>query len=204
MKNTFLAILILISIAGCNSELKKEVKPEVSVFYEIFPKLIDSFHFDSRLTFYEINNDTLKLDSLSRDTTSIFIAIRDTLQNLETNDYESLQNHLKELSEVVDSLNEDTLRIIDFGKLRTNDKRIKFRTISSFPTGLEFWQTDYPFYLSAKFYFSNILFNKEKTRGLLHVGYVCGPYQCGEGFLVFIEKIRDKWVIEKYVGTWAM
>ena len=204
IKNTLAALLISLSITGCKSAIKEERKPVPSVFYEIFPTIIDSLHYDRRFTLYEVNNDTFKLDSLARDTTSIVIVISDTLEHLKKEDYLSLQSHLKVSSIEVDSLKEDSLIIMDFAKLRASDKRIKFRPLSSFPTGLEFWKTDNDFYLSAKFFFSNILFNKDKTRGLLHMGYVCGPYQCGEGFRVYIKKEKDKWKIEKIEDTWAM
>ena len=204
IKNTLQALLISLSIAGCNSAVKEKIKPAPRVLYEIFPTLIDTLHYDSRLTLHEVNNNTFKLDSLARDTTSIVIVISDTLEHLNKDDYLSLQSHLKGLSIEVDSLKEDSLIIMDFAKLQASDKRIKFRPLSSFPTGLEFWKTDDDFYLSAKFFFSNILFNKDKTSGLLHVGYVCGPYQCGEGFRVYIKKEKDKWKIEKIEDTWAM
>ena len=204
LKNTLLVLFLSLSIAGCSPTVKEASKSEASTFYEIFPVLIDTFHFDSRLTLYELSNDTLKLDSLARDTTSIVIAISDTLKLLKKADYLSLQNHLKGSLNEFDSLIEDSLKILDLSKLKASDKRIKFKTISSLPTGLEFWKTNYDFYLSAKFFFSNILFNKDKTSGLLHVGYVCGPYQCGEGFLVYLKKDHDGWVIEKIEDTWAM
>jgi hypothetical protein len=153
---------------------------------------------------YEVNNDTFKLDSLARDTTSIVIVISDTLEHLKKDDYLRLENHLKGLPNELDSLIEDTLVILDLTKLKAIDKRIKFKVLSDFPRDLEFWENKYDFYLSAKFFFSNILFNKDKTNGLLHVGYVCGPYKCGEGFRVYIKKDKDKWKIEKIEDTWAM
>jgi hypothetical protein len=204
IKNTLPALLISLSIAGCNSAIKEERKPAPSVLYEIFPTLIDTFHYDSRLTLYEVNNDTFKLDSLARDTTSIVIVISDTLEHLKKDDYLRLENHLKGLPNELDSLIEDTLVILDLTKLKAIDKRIKFKVLSDFPRDLEFWENKYDFYLSAKFFFSNILFNKDKTNGLLHVGYVCGPYKCGEGFRVYIKKDKDKWKIEKIEDTWAM
>jgi hypothetical protein len=204
IKRYFLVCFLSIWIAACNTPIKEERKPEASVFYEIFPVLIDTFHFDNRLIIYELNNDTLKLDSLARDTTSIIIAISDTLRLLKKEDYLSLKDHLRVSLKEVDSMIEDTLRILDIPRLQARDKRIKFKPLSSFPKGIEFWKTNYDFYLSAKFYFSNILFNKDKTSGLLQVGYLCGPYRCGEGFLVYLKKNKDGWVIEKVEDTWAM
>ena len=191
--------MLSLSIAGCNPSVKEERPPEPDIFYEIFAVLIDTFHFDGRATLYEVTKDTFRLDSLARDTTSIVIAIRDTLQNLKKEDYQSLQNYLKD-----SKIEADSLRILEIAKLKASDKRVIFKPVSSFPTGLAFWKTDYNFYLSARFSFSNILFNKDKSIGLLHVGYVCGPYDCGEGFLVYIKKQKDIWVIDKIEETWAM
>ncbi|MEG3656187.1 hypothetical protein V5097_02175 [Arenibacter palladensis] len=144
--------------------MKEEKLPEPEIFYEIFPVLIDTFHFEDRATLFEVTKDSFRLDSLI----------------------------------------EDSLRIVDIARLKAGDKRIGFKPISSFPTGLALWNTDYNFYLSARFSFSNILFNKDKSLGLMHVGYVCGPYDCGEGFLVYLKKEKDGWVIDKIEDTWAM
>ena len=204
IKSLLLAFILSLGIAGCNTSVKEERLPEPEIFYEIFPVLIDTFHFDGRATLYEVTKDSFRLDSLARDTTPIVIAIRDTLQYLKKNDYLRLQNYLRNSTKESDSLIEDSLRIVDIPRLKAGDKRIGFKPISSFPTGLAFWKTDYNFYLSARFSFSNILFNKDKSVGLIHVGYVCGPYQCGEGFLVYLKKEKDGWVIDKIEDSWAM
>lgn len=149
-------------------------------------------------------NDNKKLDSLAKDTTSIVIALNDTLKLLEKQDYVSLQDHIKASSMPLDSMIEDNTRIIDISRLNAKDKRIQFKTIDSFPKGIDFWRTQYDFYLSAKFSFSRILLNIDKTFGLVHVGYVCGPYKCGEGFLVYIKKEEGKWKIDRIEDTWAM
>ena len=197
-------LFISLCIAGCTPPVREENKPETSAFYEIFPVLVDTFHYDNRRMLYELTNDTLKLDSLARDTTAIVIAIRDTLEHLKDDDYLRLHDHLKALSKEVDSILEDTLRILELSGLKASDKRIKFLPISSFPKGFAFWKTKYSFHLSAKFFFSNILFSKDKTHGLLHVGYVCGPYTCGEGFRVYVKRDGDGWAIEKVEEMWAM
>ena len=103
-----------------------------------------------------------------------------------------------------DSLIADSLRIFNIEKIKASDKRIVFKPLSSFPTGPAFWKSDYNFHLSARFSSSNILLNKDNSRGLLHVGYVCGTYDCGEGFLVYIKKNKDGWVIDKIDDTWSM
>lgn len=204
IKVLFVGFILSLGIAGCRPSVKEVKLPEPEIFYEIFPVLIDTFHFERRAALYEVTNDTFRLDSLARDTTSIVIAIRDTLQYLKKDDYLHLQNHLKGSSRELDSLIEDSLRILEIARLKAGDKRINFMPLSSFPPGLAFWKTEYNFHLSAKFYFSNILFNNDKSRGLLQVEYVCGPYQCGEGFRVYIKMEKDKWVIDKIEGTWAM
>ena len=204
IKGLLLAFILSLGIVGCRPSVKEVRLPEPDIFYEIFPVLIDTFHFDGRAILYEVTKDTLILDSLARDTTTIVIAIRDTLQYLKKDDYLSLQNYLKDSTKELGSLIQDSLRILDIAKLKAGDKRIKFKPLSSFPSGLAFWKTDYNFYLSARFSFSNILFNKDKSIGLLHLGYVCGPYDCGEGFLVYIKKEKDGWVIDKIEETWAM
>lgn len=203
-KNAFLLFFLSISIAGCKSTDKEINKPEASLFYEIFPVLIDTLHTDLRLYPFEIANDTIKIDSIVKDTTSIVIAISDTLEHLKKRDYASLQNYVNASSKALDSMIEDTTRIVDLSKLNATDNRIRFKSIATFPKGLDFWKTEYNFYLSAKFYFSRILFNRDKTIGLLNVGYVCGPIQCGEGFLIYLKKVNERWVIDKIEETWAM
>jgi hypothetical protein len=49
--------------------------------------------------------------------------------------------------------------------------------------------------------FSRIVFNKERNRGILTCEYVCGTL-CGNGYRVFIKKLKGKWHIDYIDHSW--
>lgn len=204
IKNNLQVLFLSFLILGCSTPIEKKQEVQQAVFYEIFPLIIDTLHTDLRVYPYEIANDTKKLDSIAKDTTAIIIVLNDTLELLNKRDYVSLQNYLRTSSIALDSVIEDSIRIIDVARLRAKDKRIRFKTVDSFPKGTNFWTAHHDFHLSAKFSFSRILLSINRTHGVLHVGYVCGRYNCGEGFLVYIKKESGKWQIDRIEEKWAM
>jgi hypothetical protein len=49
--------------------------------------------------------------------------------------------------------------------------------------------------------FSRIIFDAEKTHGMLTCEYVCGSL-CGNGYRIFIKKLHDKWVVDYIEHAW--
>ena len=50
--------------------------------------------------------------------------------------------------------------------------------------------------------FSRIIFNSDKTHGMLTCEYVCGGF-CGNGYRVFIKQVNTKWVIDYIEYAWV-
>ena len=50
---------------------------------------------------------------------------------------------------------------------------------------------------------SKILFNKNKSLGMLYFEFICGS-KCGEGSIILIKKINDIWYIEKKYAIWEI
>ncbi|WP_236951502.1 hypothetical protein [Mariniflexile rhizosphaerae] len=211
-----------------------ETEFEQVVFYEIFPSILDSIYYDKRMTppppeFFdkkEYNNNNLdkaiedykksdkfikdknhwekKRDFLSRDTSSIYLAVFDSVTSFEREDVYGLVEHFKNQNIVLDSNNIELNNgfKIDLNKLKTNNKKIKFKYQSEFPKGREFWGTEYDFYVAAKIGFGRILFDKSKSYGVLNGGFGMGILN-GNGFRIFIKKNdKGKWIIDKIINTW--
>ena len=145
-----------------------------------------------------------KRDSLNRDTTSIYMALSDSLNNFEREDIYELVKHFKNQNIVIASNNIELNNgfKIDLIKLKANNKKFKFKYQSEFPKGREFGRTEYDFYVGAKIGFSRILFDKSKSYGVLNGGFGMGVLN-GNGFRIFIRK-NDKgnWIIDKIIDTW--
>lgn len=145
-----------------------------------------------------------KRDSIKRDTTLIYVAIPDSINRFEEEDMYELVDHFNKQKLVIDS-NDFDLNIgfkIDFKKLKTNHENLRFKPMSEFPKGRDFWRTKYDFNLTASISFSRILFDETKSFGVLNAGFVEGPLN-GSGCRIFIKKGENgKWLIDKIEGTW--
>jgi hypothetical protein len=49
--------------------------------------------------------------------------------------------------------------------------------------------------------FSNIAFNRERSRALIYFDWHCGNL-CGFGNMVLLKKTKGGWVVEDYLGGW--
>ena len=50
---------------------------------------------------------------------------------------------------------------------------------------------------------SKFTLNKDKTIGILYFDFVCGP-KCGEGSIILIRKVNNKWHVEKEYTLWEI
>lgn len=229
IKNS-LNIIILFTLISFLGSCKKENTVnsfEQSVFYEIFPDIIDSIYSDSRLRqkppspFYIDSEGTkLQLDPIEHeqlikkwkdrtqeilnDNSPIYITIVDSVSKSDRYDNRELINRYSNLNLTVNSkkngLNEAYL--INLKSLKTNNGKLTFKYRSEFPKGKEFWKKDYGYYLAANIGFSKILFDKTKNYGVLNISYSKGALE-GNGFKIFIKKNKNgKWIIDGVIETW--
>ena len=198
MPKRLLQLLVLLGfLIQCSTGKESEISFEEDVFYNIFPALVDTFHHDLRLKpppipksaaidengnlFYKDSTELLKIQLefekqkalLKSDSTQIMIAVADTLYPIFPTTEEELnaQKSGDTLGLVV--RNDNIPFVIDLDRLEASDERIAFRYNSSFPgwreiRRIQYEEKPYDFYLSAKFSFSRILFNRDKSYGIFN------------------------------------
>ncbi|WP_299611441.1 hypothetical protein, partial [uncultured Aquimarina sp.] len=134
---------------------------------------------------------------LQSDTTTLVIAIIDTVYSLEKKVQKELVKHFDNIE--LNTRNSKSNYKIDIEKLKTNGKW-KFKPRSNFPTGNKLWKHEYDFHLAGTTWLSNIQFDKTKSFGMLESGYGCGGL-CGYSVRVFIYKKEGEWFIDEVFVT---
>jgi hypothetical protein len=220
------SLFLLISCKNPN----KDIEFEKEVLVEIIPSIVDSTCHDRRIftspppmvgEFKETEDghviiDTSlatanqkirykiwlkKQDSIKADTSEIILAIDPKISYSEDSLKKEFANHFKgknilNLTKYRDSSSYN----INIHAIKLN-KNFKFKNSKEFSNKLELWQKKYDFVFSGFFNVSRILFDESRKYGILSAGYTCGD-RCGEGYIIYIKKIKDKWVIDKIEGTW--
>lgn len=154
---------------------------------------------------HRLNDWKERRDSIINDETLIYIAFPDSINQFEREDMYELINHFNDQKLVVDSKAFDLENgfKVDFEKLKSNNQKLRFKPISEFPKGREFWTTNYDFNFQGSLSFSRILFDKTKTFGVLNAGFGKGSLD-GSGCRIFIRKDENgNWIIDKIKGTWV-
>ncbi|MGQ7944415.1 hypothetical protein [Flavobacterium sp. WC2509] len=196
--NIILFILIF-GFFGCDNKITDK-EFEQTIFDKLFITIVDSTYMDQRLytcfpeqgkPIYDKNGKWIGLDSVGQHKRDLECEIkRSALKKDTLNLIIALGNQ--------GLINEKT----DLGKYKSS--KFTLRHLSEHPRGqnLEYtdWKTNYSKFAGAMS-FSNIKFDTKKESGSLDVSYSCGG-KCGLGYLVFIKKIKGKWVITKVEETW--
>ncbi|WP_240923708.1 hypothetical protein [Mangrovimonas sp. CR14] len=184
---------------------------EQAVLYEIAPSIIDSIFYDRRiLPPPPPLPDVFEKEAFNKD---IDRAI-DTYKNSD-----KYKDKMRKWERVKDSVERDESLIflivsdsidtkygsnyrIDVNKLKSNNKKIRFKYRSEFPSGNELWRPNDDYFIAAEIDFSSISFDNTKNNGVLNVGYSMGALN-GVGFRIYIKKNEnEKWTIDKIVSTW--
>lgn len=246
MKKTFALLLIMVAFTSISWSDQQEQtisdsEFEQAVFYELFPKLINTFQYDLRLyplppppppdylekqgfevkgksnsyhkayeewkksADYKNRNKDWKRrnDSIEQDTSSVYFSISDSISTFKKNDKAELLKHFGDQIMVSDSFESSDGFKVDLAKLKTYRKKIKFKYVSEFLNGEDFWKAARDANINTALNFSRILFDQTKQYGVLNVGFVKGPLN-GSGARVFIKKTENgKWVIDEMIATWV-
>lgn len=235
-----LIVVVFTSLSWVNQQEKTipDSEFEQAVFYELFPKLINTFQYDLRLypppppdylekqgfevkgesnsyhkayeewkksADYKKRNKNWKRrkDSIEQDTSSVYFSISDFISTFKKNDKAELLKHFGDDLIIDDSFESSDGFKVDLAKLKTNRKKIKFKYVSEFLNGEDFWKAARDANINTALNFSRILFDQTKQYGVLNVGFVKGPLN-GSGSRIFIKKSENgKWVIDKIVATWV-
>lgn len=225
-----LLVLILILFTSCNKRLS-DLEFEKKVMVEIFPDLIDSICFDSRMILspppllgkriYDkegnyIGRDTTKVTkeqtekltewknnqkAIENDTSRIIIAFDPVIKRNSTAVKADFEKHFKGEKISNPTKKTDATYVLDFENIKLKN-RIKLKNISEFPSDKYLiWKTKYNFNFSGVVSFSGIQFDQNRKFGILDGGFMCGRL-FGNGFRIYIKKINDKWIIDQIDGTW--
>ena len=137
---------------------------------------------------------------IENDTTRLVVAIVDTIYTGHRINHATLKNHYNDIEIGIHSGEYTFEYKIELASFNNNGKYL-FKYVSEFPEGSEMWNTKYSFKLDGVISFSRIYFDKKKNYGVLEGGTTYGKLN-GNGWVVFIKKENEKWVIDKIEGTW--
>ncbi|MCD0471935.1 hypothetical protein [Flavobacterium sp. JAS] len=223
-----LLIMILLFVS-CQKKIS-DLEFEKNVMTEIFPSLIDSTCYDSRITFSkppiygqencDLEGHIISIDStkgteeqkqkieewkrnqgeIEKDTSKIIIAFNPEIEKSNEDLKGYLEQYFKGAKSFYPIVEGDSTNIIDFKNIPIKH-RFELRNISEFPKDkYEFWRKKYDFVFSGAVFFTRIQFDKDKKFGVLDGGFSCGRH-CGNGFRIYIKKRGEKWVIDKIEET---
>jgi len=218
-KLTFVLISIFLILISCDKK-QTDLEFEKSVAIEIFPMLLDSVFHDIRLTpppppppnskwsdSTAIEWDESKIIAeyekrkaeIEKDTTKLVIGIVDSTYQINERAKRELIDFYKEYSIKLDTLNTESPYKINISDLN-HDQKFKLIYRSELPATSKVWKGDYDFYLSGITGFSRIQFDQTKSYGVMKSGFGCGRL-CGFSGLIFIRKVKGKWIIDKVKVT---
>lgn len=216
-----IVIVLILLISGCTLE-RSEMEFQKEVMDEIFVALVDSLHFDYRIPLrpppptppgFEKNDSAIrarnsirvswikeyhrKLDSIRKDTSKLNIAIRDTIYEGRKYLFDELKSR-KDKQQEWDTLTAYTDYRIDLSNFQDNEI-FRFIYVSKLPADLNQW---YDLKVYESIAFSTIVFDKSKTKGVMNGWISCGK-GCSSGFLAFVKKENNKWLIDRIEPTWV-
>jgi hypothetical protein len=199
-----------------------EVELQNEVVRDVFMQIIDSVYINRRIytlfpengkSIYDKKGKWLGYDSKSqqlrnkeweakkakilKDTSKLIIGIDRSNFDLSDSDYLDFYKHFKNLEKGGMIFNKDS-RIfpIDFSHFPKHTK-FAFKNREEY----KICETKTPLKIGSIISFSNACFDISRKFGFINVGVVCG-FTCGLGYIIFIKKINEKWVIDKIEQTW--
>lgn len=216
---TAILLFLLTSIISCKNT-EKDLQFEKDVLYEVYPALIDSVWVNAVLTYvppappgvdpseYKLNRRNESNKRFNKELAEfkqkkfpvdlVFfdeVVIRDNSKEL--------QKHFKDAIISKDNVTDTLEYKLDRKKLDTYTA-FHLKYVSRIPRG-----NDRRFYNECCYsvrgiiILSRIQFDDEKKYGVLTAGIECGG-MCGYGYLIYIKKVKDKWVIDKIEDAWIV
>jgi hypothetical protein len=223
MKKYF-AIMILLTVlqSSCRTDSAEDL--EMNALIEIFDDLIEKMDVMSKLDLLhspppplppssspDVENEKIfeEFERKMKDTTAV-IAVSDTLSTL-YNDYYLDVIYIKSMLKedgYINALNGTenkliTSRPLDLSKIG-NKERLTLKYSSEFPKGREIWNREnYNFLFSGVLDISRIYFDQTNKFGIFECSYSCTS-SCGEGYIICIRKINNKWTIQEMILLWIV
>lgn len=223
LRITITFIFALSLIASCTSKRNSEPDFDKTVMQEIFPSLLDSLYVEitfsmtppkitevidsitgktelkpvekSAVDREKIVND---LSSCDRDSNHIIIVLSDSIHALYNNDLETFRSKYPLSRDTIDKSGFQKSYLISLNDLTVRNC-FKLKLSSEYkPTSNDSVQ----FVRQLKeVSFSRIIFDTDKTQGMLTCEYICGRL-CGNGYRVYIKKEKEKWIIQCIEHSW--
>ncbi len=225
MKKYIAITILLFMLQSCQTDCTDDY--EMKVLVEIFDDLVEEMGAldgyktppppllstsDSNNNIYDTIEYLREVDKVQANRkmkdTVLVIAVLDTLFSCinENLDIEYIKEQLtnQDYIEVLDTMRTTSIisQPLNISKIRKSE-RFTLKYYSEFPQGIKIWEREkYDFLFSGVLEISRIYFDAKKQFGLLYSSYICGRL-CGEGAIICIHKIKDKWVIEKKILLWV-
>lgn len=209
--------LIIISSQACQQDNHVN---EIRIYNELFPELIERWEViwsppppppprlesDDSIIGYDTSFYKAYIEqyynNLKQDTVDIVLAIYDSLFPYHTPRVRHSDLPSKNYIQSLDQMSETSVKsiLIDLNGLN-NTRGIELRYTSEFPEGREIWINEYEFNFQGVAHLSRIYLDSSGQYGIFYCSYSRGPLW-GGGFLVFIQKMNGKWVIEQTKELW--
>lgn len=225
MKNLFRIIFTAFLLSGCETKNEKNAEEE-QIITTLLPAIIDSTCMDLRIyafrpplprSIFDKNNKFIRfdssnlskdslsykrtLDSLDKDTSTLYIEFNPVLNDVDERYKNEIFSHFK-IKKEKQSPNNESLKI-PYESIKTK-KKFKLQILSKMPkiNKKDGIFSRYGSSFSGSFSMSRIYFDKERKFGVLTAGYFCGT-RCGQGFTIFIRKLNNQWIIDEIENTWV-
>mgnify|MGYP003212102093 FL=1 len=227
MKKYFIVMILLIGVQSCRADSADGY--EMKVLIEILDDLVEEMGvlgeqevpplpsilvFDNNNAIgYDTTEYKKKLDGIKTRDRNIgdsiwVIAVFDSLISClnENLNIESVREQLpgRGYIEAFNAMKNPSItgQPLDLSKIGKREE-FTLKYYSEFPEGFQIWEREnYDFLFSGILEVSRIYFDRKRQFGLLYSSYVCDRL-CGEGAIICIHKIDDKWVIDKKILLWV-
>lgn len=221
MRKLYFTLLLFggIILTSCNSKTDS-LQFEKEVMYEVYPALIDTVWVNAIQTFTPPpppGVDTLEyklkrikeahkrfnkqLAEYKKKKFPVDLVFFDKAVVVDNS--KALQEHFKDAVILTDKTS-DTLEYSFDRKKLDSYKAFHLKYVSKIPHGNEHQLYNGCCYtVRGLFILSRIQFDSERKYGVLSVGIECGP-MCGYGYLIYIKKVKEKWVIDKINQAWIV
>ena len=197
MKPLISITILLLLFCGCKHSPEEF---EQKIFDELFISIVDSTYIDQRLYTcfpekgemrYDQNGKRIGFDTVGQYQRDLQCEIKRSALKIDT------------LNLVIAIGNEGLINE-ETNLFKYNNSKFIFKHLSEHPRGadLEYteWKNSHEKFAGAMS-FSHIKFDDKRENGTLEVSYSCGG-KCGLGYLVYITKKGEKWLISKIEETW--
>jgi predicted transport protein len=224
MKKILVILFLCLAFSNCEKP-KSQIEIEKEIFAEIFSDVIDSIYMDRRLFLHfppfpkrvydkkgnfikedttglslEFKKHKLEEEQIKSDTIDTKIAIDDVLTPIKERQYINFKKVFKGVSlNITDTIQKIKL---DLNLLKHNkpEKIISIKELPKIDVS-DIFLKNKSLKLTGIYSFSRIIFDKNYNYGVLEAGYYCGG-KCGQGFLIYIKKVENKWIVFKVEPTW--